>query len=448
MAGVALRANCTEDDINELNKIVNGQYRECIKKRARCIILSSQGVLNKDIADEVDLTPRLVGGWVRRYNAEGISGLFDIPKPGRSGAKRANSDLGDRIREKIRETPPSGQDSWTAQALSKELGVSVFVIWRICHELDITLQRPRTWIYDTQDELSSKNIDVVGLFCTRQEKAIVIRINTENENTLLRGVFQTHSKDVANEIEQFRKENAQRRNSDAVSLADILAIATEHASDQRRYREMPLYEFLNDLIAELPGTPKSNYMIVSYSQSRDAFRGLGKAGYSFTSAHSNEDWLNRAETILKSQCNTSDEEMQLTRELDRYVNAMVDSTEPFIWWKRPVSGHEARIPEPSKEVPEPPIKPSPSNNETEAHSNIGKPKVEITFSYTDENGKVTAQTASVTEGLLHTNECDLGSTESIAGFVENLTSHTIPLLDMAAQRIGTFALEAVKKNSI
>lgn len=448
MAGVALRANCTENEINELNKIVNGQYRECIKKRARCILLSNQGVLNKDIAVEVDLTPRLVGGWVRRYNAEGINGLFDIPKPGRSGAKRANNDLGDRIRAKTQETPPSGQDSWTAQALSKELGVSVFIIWRMCRELDITLQRPRSWTYATQDELSSKNTDVVGLFCTRQEKAIVIRINTENEDTLLKGVFQTHSKDVASEIDLFKKEKARRGNGDAVSLADILAIATEHASDQRRYKEMPLYEFLNDLMSELPETSNCNYMIVSYSQSHDAFRGLGKAGYSFTSAHNNEDWLNRAETILKSQCNTNDEEMLLTRELHRYVKAMADSTEPFIWWKQPVSGHEVQASESSGDIPEPITRPGASNNEAATHSSTGKPKVEITFSYTDENGHVTTQSASVTEGLLRTSECDLGSTESIAGFVENLTNHTIPLLDMAAQRIGTFALDAVKKNSI
>ena len=450
MAGIALRANCNENDINELTKIINGQYREGIKKRAKCIILSSEGVLNKDIAEEVGLTPRLVGDWVRRFNSEGIKGIFDVPKPGRSGARRANGDLVDRIRAKMLENPPQDQDIWTAQSLGDELGVSVFIIWRLCRENGITLQRPRSWIYDTNDELSSKTIDVVGLFCTAKEKAIVIRIIREDDHSVLRGKFQTRSRDMADEIERMKKQKAQNGGEGThISLAEILSVATERAGDQRRYKEMFLYEFLNDLTEELPTAQNSNYMIISYSKMTNAFRGLDKPGYSFTLAHSNEEWLCRTETILRSQCNTSDEDLKLTKELNQYIRSMQDSTEPFIWWKQPVDikditeeestgisqGIENDMAAVFKEEERVPIEER-------------KPKVEIKFSYTDENGSVTAQTVSVTDGLLPTSECDLKSTESITSFVENLTNRTLPLLDLAGQKIGTFALEQVKKNSL
>lgn len=450
MAGIALRANCNEGDINELTKIVNGQYRDGIKKRARCIILSSEGVLNKDIAKEVGLTPRLVGNWVRRFNSEGIKGIFDVPKPGRSGAKRTNGDLVDRIRARMSENPPQDQDSWTAQSLADELGVSVFIIWRTCRENGITLQRPRSWIYDTNDELSSKTVDVVGLFCTSKEKAIVIRINRENDYTVLRGRFQTRSKDMADEIERMKKQNAEKEGEEApISLAEILSVATERAGDQRRYKEMYLYEFLNDLTEDLPTAQSSNYMIISYSKMSNAFRGLDKPGYSFTLAHSNEEWLCRTETILRSQCNTSEEDLKLTKELNQYIRSMQDSTEPFVWWKQPVDINDtaeegsAGIPQEAKHDTATVIR-----EEQRIPGEERRPKVEIKFSYTDENGSVTSQTVSVTDGLMPTGECDLKSTESITSFVENLTARTLPLLDLAGQKIGTFALEQVKKNSL
>ncbi len=450
MAGVALRANCNENDINELTKIINGQYREGIKKRAKCIILSSEGVLNKDIAEEVGLTPRLVGSWVRRFNSEGIQGIFDVPKPGRNGAKRANSDIVERIKAKMSENPPEDQAIWTAQSLADELGVSVFIIWRMCRESGITLQRPRSWIYDTNDELSSKTVDVVGLFCTAKEKAIVVRINREDDHTVLRGRFQTRSRDMADEIERMKKQKSLKEGEgDYISLAEILSVATERAGDQRRYKEMFLYEFLNDLTESLPTAQNGNYMIISYSKMSNAFRGLDKPGYSFTLAHSNEEWLCRTETILRSQCNTSDEDIKLTKELNQYIRSMQDSTEPFVWWKQPLDINESPVAENAV---------TPQEMETDTASAIKgeqrisveerKPKVEIKFSYTDENGSVTAQTVSVTEGLLPTSECDLKSTESITSFVENLTTHTLPLLDLAGQKIGTFALEQVKKNSL
>lgn len=449
MAGVALRANCSENDINELTKIINGQYRDCVKKRAKCIILSSEGVLNKDIAVKVGLTPRLVGNWVRRFNNEGISGIFDVPKPGRSGAKRANSDLVDRIKAKMSENPPQGQDGWTAQALADELGVSVFIIWRICRENNVTLQRPRSWIYDTNDELTSKTMDVVGLFCTAKEKAIVIRINREDDGAVLRGRFQTRSKDMADEIDRMKKQKAQHGKGERISLAEILSVATERAGDQRRYKGMLLYEFLNDLTEELPTAQNGNYMIISYSKIANAFRGLDKPGYSFTLAHSNEEWLYRTETILRSQCNTSDEDLKLTKELNQYIRSMQDSTEPFVWWKQPVDINDIAEEE-STGFPQGMENDTAVVFKEEEREPVEerKPKVEIKFSYTDENGSVTAQTVSVTDGLLPTSKCDLKSAESITSFVENLTARTIPLLDLAGQKIGTFALEQVKKNSV
>ena len=140
MAGVALRANCNENDINELSRIINGNYNDAIKKRARIILLNSQGILNKDIAAQVKMTPRLIGDWVRRFNEKGIPGLFDQPKPGRKGYADSNSNLGDMIQAKLQEPAPDGYENWNAQCISEVLGVPVTTVWAECRARGI---RPR-----------------------------------------------------------------------------------------------------------------------------------------------------------------------------------------------------------------------------------------------------------------------------------------------------------------
>lgn len=455
MAGVALRANCSESDINSLNKIINGQYRETIKKRARCVILSNQGMLNKDIAETVEFMPRIVGNWIRRFNELGISGLFDIPKPGRRD--NANYDLGDRIRALIQEKPPENADSWSAQLLATQLGVSVNVVWSVCRNLGISFQRNRQWTYDTHDEMTPHVTEVVGIFCSDEERAIVVRTDYDNDCTnILRGTFVTHNKDLADEIKVITERKSNESGSQAsISLSEILTVATEHATDQRRFADVPMYGYLNDLMDVLPSGHHNNYLVISYSPENNAFSGLNRSGYTFSLASSKEDWLHQAEGFLRTQCNLTMEEEKLVSSLRRYSEGINSKTEPFMWWKRPVANEALpvgtdNIVGSSGKGPEKVLL---TENEESVEKQIvpnstNKPRIDVQIKYTDSYGNETSQILSVTEGLMETQSCDLGSIDSVVEFTENITSHIIPLMDRAAQQLGTMALESVKKNQV
>lgn len=451
MAGVAMKANCTEHDINELNKIINGQYREIIKKRATCILLSNQGVLNKVIAEKVGFMPRIVGNWVRRFNDAGVRGLFDVAKPGRRS--KANRDLGDRIRAALQETPPDGADAWTASLLANKLGVSVNVVWSECHELGISFQRSRQWTYDTKDVVESHSIEVVGLFCSNDERAIVVRVDRDASGSeMLRGTYATRNKDLADELNAIAERNhTESGEQEAVTLSEILTAAAEHAADDRRYTDVPLYEYLNNLMDVLPLSQHSNYLVVSYDSGNNAFSGLNRGGYTFSIATSKEDWLHRAEAFLRSQCSLSMEEEKLIASLTCYSEKITDKTEPFAWWKRPVEMASTSTETDTTTSPTQAI-PLVTNTETAEQpatsKTNGKPRIDVQIKYTDSYGNETSQVLSVTEGLIETQNCDLGSVDSVVAFTENLTTHLVPLMDKATQQLGTFALESVKKNRL
>jgi len=445
MAGVALRANCNENDINELNRIINGNYNDTIKKRARVILLNSQGSLNKDIAAQVKMTPRLIGDWVRRFNEKGIPGLFDHPKPGRKGHADPNSNLGDMIQAKLQEPAPDGYENWNAQCISEVLGVPVTTVWAECRARGIRFQRIRSWQFDTHDEMTAKNLDVVALFCTSRSKAVVVKIGSADERPL-KGTFITHNKDTADEIGRVISRNKTGGSGCSVSLAEVLTVASEHASDHRRHAEVPLSGFLNRLADILPSEAGSSYMVLTYSDSAEALTRLNRPGFSFNIASSVQDWIQRAEVFLNTMCASSREQALLESSLRRYIGSVTGCTEPFLWWKEPGTAWKAEAPE------SPAVQDSSRSSDTEkaadaSGSGSGQlPKVEITISYTDETGAGKSQTISVTDGLMPSKDCDLSSTDSIAAFMDNLTSRTIPALDYAARQIGTFAMESVKKN--
>ncbi len=51
--------------------------------RARVVLMAAAGKSNNAIADVVGINTRYVGMWRKRYEAEGLDGLNDRPRPGR-----------------------------------------------------------------------------------------------------------------------------------------------------------------------------------------------------------------------------------------------------------------------------------------------------------------------------------------------------------------------------
>src|SRR5580698_1807222 len=53
-----------------------------VVRRARIILQSADGDLSTVIAGRAGVTPQVVGHWRRRWQAHGLAGLYDAPRPG------------------------------------------------------------------------------------------------------------------------------------------------------------------------------------------------------------------------------------------------------------------------------------------------------------------------------------------------------------------------------
>jgi transposase len=150
-----------------------------LSQRARIVLLAGEGVGTNEIVHRVGVSKPTVIAWKKRYAAEGIAGLQDLPKPGRP----AQVDEVAVVLATL-EPPPDtlGVTHWSSRLLADHLsgrGPAISNVWvaRIWRKWGLQPWRRETVKFSTDPELEAKVRDVVGLYLNPPEKAVVLSID-------------------------------------------------------------------------------------------------------------------------------------------------------------------------------------------------------------------------------------------------------------------------------
>jgi len=116
--------------------------------------------------------------WKKRYAAEGIAGLQDVPKPGRP----AQIDEVAVVLATL-EPPPDklGVTHWSSRLLGEQLGISNVWIAKIWRKWGLQPWRRETFKFSTDPQLEAKVRDVVGLYLNPPDKAVVLSIDEKSQ---------------------------------------------------------------------------------------------------------------------------------------------------------------------------------------------------------------------------------------------------------------------------
>ena len=55
----------------------------CFRMRCRAVLLKSEGLSSVQVGEQTEMTAPSVNGWVKRFESEGIKGLYTRPGQGR-----------------------------------------------------------------------------------------------------------------------------------------------------------------------------------------------------------------------------------------------------------------------------------------------------------------------------------------------------------------------------
>ncbi len=147
-------------------------------QRARIVLLAADGVGTGEIVHRVGASKPAVIRWKQRYAGEGIGGLRDRPKSGRPPRIDPVT-----IVLATLEPPPErlGVTHWSSRLLARHLGVSDFTVSTTWKKWGLQPWRSETFKFSTDPELEAKIRDVVGLYLSPPDKAVVLCIDEKSQ---------------------------------------------------------------------------------------------------------------------------------------------------------------------------------------------------------------------------------------------------------------------------
>lgn len=147
--------------------------------RARMVLACASGKTNAQVAREVGVSQPTVGNWRERFRKERLAGLGDLP---RAGAPRTIEDeaVADIVRKTLH-TKPKAATHWSTRQMAQEAGVSHQTISRIWHAFGLQPHRQEHFTLSTDPLFVEKVRDVVGLYMSPPQNALVFCIDEKSQ---------------------------------------------------------------------------------------------------------------------------------------------------------------------------------------------------------------------------------------------------------------------------
>jgi len=327
-----------EADRAALNAIVRAPTSEQrAVMRARIVLASANGTAISAIAADVGVTVNTVKLWRRRYKAMGLAGLAEAPRPGRPPTySRTDRDL---VIALTLEPPPEGVTHWSVRRLAKRLTMSETTVWRIWAEAGLKPHRTETFKFSTDPELVAKVRDVVGLYLSPPERAIVLSVD---EKTQIQALDRTAPMLPMRPGQVERHTHDYKRNG-TTHLFAALEVATGKVTTQTRARHTAA-DFLAFLREIERAYPQGDLAVVLDNVSshktpavRDWLDAHRRVSFHFTPTSAS--WMNQIETwfgILSRQAirrGSFRSVKELIAMIDAFTASWNEGSTPFAWVK-------------------------------------------------------------------------------------------------------------------
>jgi transposase len=314
-------------------------------KRARIVLLAADGWSTRAIAKEVGVQPRIVSLWRHRYADQGLDGLKDKPRPGKTPLYTPATDK--RILGRLDQPPPAGFGRWTGPLLAKALGdVDVQYVWRCLRHYKIDLATRKSWCESNDPDFAAKAADVVGLYVNPPAKAIVLCVDEKPSIQALERA-QGYLKLPNGRALTGQSHDYTRHGTTTLFAALHLATGKVIAAHSKRRRRVEFLGFMDGVVAAFPDR-ELHVVLDNLNTHKKNERWLKKhprVHFHFTPTRAS--WLNQVETwfsILQGQSLSGASFTaiaQLQEHIDAFIAAYNQHAQPFAWKKKKV--HQRRF---------------------------------------------------------------------------------------------------------
>ena len=335
----AVAIDLTDSERGELGSLAaRRKTAQGLAERARIVLLAAEGVENKDICMRLGASPNTVGKWRRRFAERRMEGLLDEPRP---GAPRQIGD--DEVAEIVRmtlEATPRDATHWSLRSMARAVGLAPSTIHRIWKAFSLQPHRAETFKLSTDPLFVEKVRDIVGLYLSPPERAMVLCVDEKSQIQAL---------DRTQPLLPMRPGQIERRTHDYTRHGTLSLFAALDAATGKiigkcfaRHRAREFRAFLNLVEVSVPADLDVHVIMDNVSTHKTqairnwfAKRPRWHTHYTPTSA----SWIslverffaNLTEKQIRRGAHRSTE--QLEAAIESYIDLVNAKPKPFVWTK-------------------------------------------------------------------------------------------------------------------
>jgi len=305
-------------------------------ERANVILFAAQGISNTEISERLHLSKPCVGKWRQRYLDLGIQGLDEALRPG-----RPRSITDERIALVVRKTlktKPKNGTHWSVRTMARQTGVSLKTVHRIWQAFGLQPHRRRHFQLSTDPFFIEKVRDIVGLYLSPPDKAMVLCVDEKSQIQALDRIQPMLPMGLG--YAEGVTHNYVRHGTTTLFAALNIASGDVMTTCKRHHRHQEYLGFLKQIDANVPGKFDIHLVVDNYATHKhpSVKRWLAiHPRYHLHYTPTYASWLNQVEAwfnIITQQAirrGTFRSVKDLVTTIDSYVQKYNKHPHPFIW---------------------------------------------------------------------------------------------------------------------
>lgn len=151
-----------------------------LAERAKIVLLAAEGHENGEIAEMLGISRQKVGRWRNRYHELGLTGIEkDAPRPGRK--KAISKRTVNKVVKLTTQEKPANATHWSRRLMAQRVNISESAVGRIWQAHGLKPHRVATFKLSNDKQFQEKLEDVVGLYLSPPENAIVLSCDEKSQ---------------------------------------------------------------------------------------------------------------------------------------------------------------------------------------------------------------------------------------------------------------------------
>ena len=312
---------------------------QALALRSRIILACASGAGVSAVAAELGISRTTAGRWRSRFLEARLRGLSDEPRPGRPRTV-TDEHVEKVITATLEQAPPGGDTHWSTRSMARSEGMSQSAVSRIWRAFGLKPHIIQTWKLSTDPQFIDKVRDVVGLYLSPPENALVLCVD---EKSQIQALDRTAPCLPMLPTTPARMTHDYVRNGTTSLFAAFdLASGSVIAQPYRRHRHQEFLRFLKLIDAAVPRDLELHLVLDNYATHKTPAIHqwlLMHPRFHLHFTPTSSSWLNLVErwfaelTSRKLRRSAHRSVTELETDIRKWISEWNKDPRPFVWTK-------------------------------------------------------------------------------------------------------------------